>query len=106
MSMTPSRRRVEAYKLRHAAEDGRLVVYRCRRCGQVTTFIAVDLVKVWDPDMSVLVPPVRRCGKCRQTCQFEVRLLIPTSADVGTLRIRRPAGVRQLWKWDWYVKPD
>lgn len=106
MSMTPSRRRVEAYKLRDAAEEGRLVVYQCRRCRQVTTFIAADLVKVWDPDMAVLVPPVRRCGKCRQTAQFEVRLLIPTSHDVGTLRVRRPAGVRQLWKWDWYAQPE
>jgi hypothetical protein len=102
MSMTPSRRQIEAYKLRHAAEEGRLVVYHCRRCRTEIVFMATDLVKVWNPDASILLPPAGGCHRCHGVIKVEVRL--PTSADVGTLRVRRPAGVRttQLWKWGWY----
>lgn len=103
MSMTPSRRKVEAYKLKHAAEDGRLIIYRCSLCRRVTVFLASDVVAIWNPEMSVLVER-SACGQC-QTAEFmNVDVRLPTSDDVGHLLVRRPAGTRtvQLWRDEWY----
>lgn len=101
MSMTPSRRRLEAYRLSHAAEEGRVIIYYCGACKNETAFLASDVVDIWGPDMQVYDPPAR-CGRCRVSGRMAVRFYMPTRLDVGTLKLRRPAGVRQLWKWGVY----
>ncbi|UYN98340.1 MAG: hypothetical protein KIT02_10215 [Devosia sp.] len=101
MSMTPSRRRIEAYRLKHAAEEGRVIIYTCRACRNETAFLATDVVDIWGPDMMVYEPP-SRCGRCKCSGYMSVRFHIPTRFDIGALRLRRPNGVRRLWKWDVY----
>ena len=103
MSMTPSRRRVEAYRLKHAAEEGRVIIYRCNACKQETPFLASDVVEIWGPEMQVYQPPAS-CGQCGVSGRMAVRFYMPTSLDRGVLRLRRPAGQRivQLWEWGLY----
>jgi hypothetical protein len=99
MSMTPSRRKLEAVRLKHLAEDGWALVYRCRACRTVTAFLASDVVDIWGAEMRVYEPPAP-CGRCGG--QVQVQPYFPTDLDRGRLRLRRPAGVRQLWKWELY----
>lgn len=103
MSMTPSRRTVEAYKLKHAAVDNMLIIYRCAYCHKSTAFRARDVVSIWDPEMSVLVE-TRSCGSCKKSGYVSVTVRLPTSDDVGHLRVRTPDGTRtvQLWRDEWY----
>lgn len=103
MSMTPSRRKIESTRLRHLAEEGRAIVYRCHACRNETTFLASDVVNIWGPDMQVYDPP-RRCGRCKVEGRMSVRFIVVTQADRGTLLLRRPAGTRvvQLWKDEFY----
>lgn len=54
MSMTPSRAKLDATRLKHLAEDGRALVYRCARCKTVTTFLASDVLDIWGPEMKDL----------------------------------------------------
>jgi hypothetical protein len=107
MSMTPSRRRIEAVRLKHLAEEGWVIQYLCRHCRQQTSFLASDVVDIWDPEMMVYEPP-GRCGRCKVRGRMEVRFYFPTTADIGALRLRRPAGLRtvQVWKWDYYSATD
>lgn len=102
MSMTPSRARLEATRLKHIAEEGRVIVYRCNRCRNVTHFLASDVVDLWGPEMKVYEPPAS-CGKCGAAGYMTVRFYVPTAADIGHLVLRRPAGVRQLWKDEVYA---
>jgi len=106
MSMTPSRLQVLSYKLKHAAADGRLIVYGCNHCRRSTTFLATDLLTVWNPEMSVHVPP-GGCSRCGKAGYMWVRLRLPEPGDVGHLKLRRPAGIRevQLWKDEWFDGP-
>ncbi|MBK1793529.1 hypothetical protein JHL21_03360 [Devosia sp. WQ 349] len=99
--MTPSRRQLEAYRLKHAAEEGRVIIYRCGRCKRETALLAVDMIEIWNPEMKVYEPPAR-CGFCKASGRMTVRFYIPTRGDIGTLRLRRPNGVRRLWKWQMY----
>jgi hypothetical protein len=101
MSMTPSRRQLEAYRLHHAAEEGRVIIYRCGCCKRETALLASDMLEIYDPEMMVYQPP-SRCGFCKASGRMTVRFHIPTRFDYGTLRLRRPAGRRQLWKWEMY----
>jgi len=101
MSMTPSRRRLEAVRLKHLAEEGWVLIYRCGACRRVSPFLAADVVDIWGPEMKVYeVPP--RCGHCGASGRMTVRMHFPTDLDRGKLRLRRPAGMRQLWKWEFY----
>lgn len=104
MSMTPSRRRLEAYRLKHAAEEGRVIIYRCNACKNETAFLATDVVEIWGPEMQVYAPPPR-CGRCKVSGRMSVSFYIPTRLDIGVLRLRRPAGRRQLWAWGLYEGP-
>lgn len=103
MGMTPSRRTIEGYKLRHAAMDRQLLIYRCALCRRSTVFLASDVVSIWNPEMSVLVD-AGECGACGKSAGMSVTVRLPTPSDVGHLRIKRPAGVRhvQLWRDEWY----
>jgi hypothetical protein len=103
MSMTPSRNTVLAYKLHHAAEQGKLIIYRCAFCKRSTAFVATDVVTIWNPDASILIAP-DSCGACKKAGYMSVTVRPPGHDDVGHLIVRRPAGVRhvQLWRNEWY----
>lgn len=100
MSMTPSRRQLEAVRLKHPAEDGRVIIYRCNYCRNETAFLASDVVDIWGPEMKVYVPP-NRCGRCRVSGYMRVSVYFPTGIDVGKLMLRRPAGMRSVHVWKW-----
>lgn len=107
MTMTPSRRQLDAYRLKHAAEEGRVIIYRCGCCKRETALLAKDMLGIWDAEMKVYEPPTR-CGFCKASGRMSVRVHIPTRFDYGTLRLRRPTGRGQLWKWEMYgpdIKP-
>lgn len=101
--MSPSRLQILSYKLKHAANDGRLFVVTCSLCQRSEAYLASDLVEIWNPDRAAaeLFGTCRHCGKSDYQ---HVRMRLPTNDDVGHLRIRRPDGVRmvQLWREDWY----
>lgn len=103
MSMTPSRRKLEAVRLKHLVEDNRALVYTCRACKRQTTFLAADVVDIRGPEMQVYEPP-RRCGFCRVSGRMVVHFVVVTEFDRGTLMLRRPAGMRtiRLWKNEFY----
>ena len=103
MSMTPSRNQKLAYRLRQAAEEGRLIICRCAYCRRSTAFLARDVLTIWNPETSVLIPP-GSCGACHKAGYMSVTVRMPGQQDIGHLLVRRPAGVRhvQLWRDEWY----
>lgn len=103
MSMTPSRRRLEAVRLKHLAEEGWVLIYRCGACRRVSPFPASDVVDLWGPEMKVYEVP-SRCGHCRTSGRMTAQIYFPIELDRGTLRLRRPAGLRtvQKLKWEFY----
>lgn len=103
MSMTPSRRALEAVRLKHLVEDSRALVYCCRACKRESIFLAADVVDIWGPEIQVYTPP-HRCGHCRVTGRMTVRFISVSDYDRGKLMLRRPAGTRlvQLWKNEFY----
>lgn len=98
MSMTPSRRKLEAVRLKHLVEDGRALVYTCRACKRQTTFLAADVVGIWGEEMKVYEPP-SRCGHCRVSGRKTVHFILVSEYDRGKLMLRRPAGTRTIWLW-------
>jgi len=103
MSMTPSRRTLEAVTLADVARDGRLFVVRCNLCRRQMAYVAKDLLAVYPPETPAY-GMLEWCGKCGRGDYVRVTMRLPTSDDVGHLRIRRPAGTRtvQLWEDAWY----
>jgi|SRR5215217_1466411 len=103
MSMTPSRRKLDAVRLKHLVEDSRALVYTCRACKRQTTFLAADVVDIWGEEMKVYEPPPR-CGHCRVSGRMAVHFIVVTEHDRGSLMLRRPAGMRtiRLWKNEFY----
>jgi hypothetical protein len=102
MSMNPSRRVVESLRLSDLAVDNRIITVRCILCRTADHYLAKDLLAIrGDVLYSTVGGACRRCGK-REWIRVSHRL--PTSADVGHLRIKRPAGVRtiQLWREGWF----
>ena len=97
MGQNPSSNHFRRYKLRDAAKDGRLVVYRCINCRRTSYFLASDLVSVFGGDFDAHTPPFE-CSKCGRM-EISVGFRIPTAGDVGHLVIRRPGPVRQIQTW-------
>jgi hypothetical protein len=103
MSMTPSRRTIDAMTLDGAAIDGRLLVVRCSLCRTSDTYMAADLIDVFGGSAH----PYRvfsRCRHCGKPEWVRYYLRLPNHDDVGHLRVRRPAGVlkTQLWEDQWF----
>jgi hypothetical protein len=87
------------YRLRDAANDGQLLVVRCRRCRRSARYLASDLVTILDPMRDAALPPFP-CSKCEREDTIKVTFHSPSVGDYGHLVVRRPAGVRtiQMWK--------
>lgn len=103
MSMTPSRRTIDAMTLDGAANDGRLLVVRCNLCRKTDTYMTKDLVEVFGGNAH----PYRvfsRCRHCGKSEWVRSHLRLSNHDDVGHLRVRRPAGVieTQLWEEQWF----
>ncbi len=64
MSMTPSRRTIEAMTLGGLASDNRTMIVRCPPCRQTRVFLSVDLVQVYGAGRSPhgLFSSCSKCG--------------------------------------------
>ena len=64
MSMTPSRRTVEAMTLGGMAADNRTIIVRCYTCHKTRMFLTVDLVKVYGETQSphTIFTTCSKCG--------------------------------------------
>lgn len=91
MSMTPSRRKVEAMTLGGMALDNRTLVVRCYRCRKTSIFLTADLAKVYGEGQSPHTL-FERCSKCGS--RLRVDFSFPHRGDV----IRRPVPTT---KWTW-----
>jgi len=91
-------------RLRQAAGAGQLIVARCLLCRRTVSYLAADLVEIYNGELYVADLFGGCCPHCRSGDFWSVRERYLTSDDVGHLRIRRPAGVRtiQLWRDEWY----
>ena len=98
MSMTPSRAKLDAYRLRHAAEDGLLLVYYCSCCRRGTVYIAREVVSIFGPDMRIYDGP-GDCSICGVDGVLTLTLRTPSDNDVGMLVVRRPVSSRVVWTW-------
>jgi hypothetical protein len=91
MSMTPSRRAVEAMTLGGMALDNRAIIVRCYPCKKTRTFLCADLAKVYGEKRSPHTL-FEHCAKCGA----------PTRRDFGFPKrgetIRRPV---EISKWHW-----
>jgi hypothetical protein len=87
MSMTPSRRKLDAVRLKHLAEEGWVIIYRCNHCRNETAFLASDVIDIWGPEMKVYDAPPR-CGRCGISGYMRVRHYFPTRGEVAAA----PAG--------------
>lgn len=65
MSMTPSRRTIEAMTLGGMAIDNRTLIVRCNSCWRTRTFLAADLAKVYGDSASPhrLFTTCSKCGR-------------------------------------------
>lgn len=99
MSMTPSRRTIEAMTLGGMAVDNRALVVKCYRCRKTRTFLCADLVKVYGENRSphTLFRQCRKCG-----ADTHVGFGFPQRGET----IRRPEATT-AWKWrDEVWSPD
>ncbi|SFV31419.1 hypothetical protein SAMN05216456_1335 [Devosia crocina] len=91
MSMTPSRRTIEAMTLGGMATDNRTIIVKCGSCRRTRIFLTADLVKVYGESQSphTLFRDCSICGRpTRKGFGF------PNRGD----RICRPS-VKKVWKW-------
>lgn len=103
MGHNPSDSWNNIYRLKHAAKDGMLVDCWCAYCRKGESYVASDLVDIFDPEM--LVEDFgRTCTKCGLSSWTRTRPRHPCQADIGHLKVWRPSGVRtvQLWREEWY----
>lgn len=91
MSMTPSRRTVEAMTLGGMAIDNRTLIVNCRSCRRSRVFLAADLAKVYGDDQSphTLFKDCSKCGR-----PVHVGFGFPHEGD----KICRPSALT-VWKW-------
>ena len=80
--------------LRDAARHGQLVLLRCNLCKRGATFLATDLVQVFDPDLPVHIPPLP-CSQCKKIEYVDIRIESLCHKDRGRLIIRRLVGTFQ-----------
>lgn len=91
MSMTPSRRMIDAMTLGGMATDNRALIVKCYICRKTRKFLAADLAKVYGDNQSPHTL-FTRCPKCGG--EVYVGFGFPQRGDL----IRRPAQV-SVWKW-------
>ena len=88
------------FRLAEAAAMHLLLTVRCARCRrQPVTFLAADLVRVFDPNRDCFDPPLFPCSACRSDRYIEVKLRSPEDSAVGKLPVRRLKGLRQVPVW-------
>ncbi|MBD8066065.1 hypothetical protein IC608_11335 [Devosia sp. PTR5] len=88
------------WTLRHAAEDGQIVICKCNLCKREVRYLAADLLPFLHPDRDALEPPFA-CSRCGNANWVRVTLTYPTSWDFGVMVIRRPGAVKQVQTWKW-----
>lgn len=91
MSMTPSRRSIEAMTLGGMAVDNRALIVKCFRCHRTRKFLAADLAKVYGEGQSPHLL-FRRCSKCGSDTY--VGFGFPQRGE----KICRPSA-ETVWKW-------
>lgn len=91
MSMTPSRRTLEAMTLGGMALDNRTMVVRCYRCRITRTFLTRDLAKVYGEATSPH-DLFHACSKCGSG--LRVGFGFPKAGEL----IRRPVP-KTKWQW-------
>ena len=82
-----------------------LIVCTCRSCQRVVTYLAADLLTVLPKSEMRLVGELwGKCPRCGSVEFWSERERYAVGDDVGRLRIRRPAGYRQVRQWrdEWY----
>ena len=91
MSMTPSRRTIEAMTLGGMATDNRTLTVKCYSCRKTRTFLTADLAKVYGQNQSphTLFETCSKCGR-----GVRVGFGFPQRGQV----IRRPVA-RTKWQW-------
>jgi hypothetical protein len=108
-SMTNSPPSSEFYRPRigKAARAGHLIVCKCNFCRRSVVYLAIDLVEIYHKEMFLEDLFGGRCPRCGKSDFWSVRERSPSTADVGMLKVRRPAGVRriQLWRDELYSAP-
>lgn len=95
MSMTPSRRAIEAMTLGGMAIDNRTLIVNCRPCRRMRTFLAADLAKVYGENHSphTLFKVCSRCGH-----PVHIGFGFPHEGD----KVCRPSALT-VWKWREHV---
>lgn len=78
----------------------------CRHCQRTVHYLASDLAPIYG-EMRHIGEIWGACPRCGRADGWRERERHPTSDDYGTLKIRRPAGFRQIrqWKTEWYEPP-
>ena len=89
----------ETHTLARAAAAGEIVVVRCGNCRKVVNYLAADLAELLGPQRNAFEPHFA-CGTCRTEMHLRIKMRAPQPGDVGSLIVRRPAGVRttRLWR--------
>ncbi|QQR38729.1 hypothetical protein [Devosia rhizoryzae] len=93
------------WTLRHAADDGQIVICKCGLCKREVRYLATDLIQFFAPSRDALDPPFG-CANCGPDGWVRVTLTYPTTWDYGVLMVRRPGAVRQIQTWKWVKLGD
>ena len=89
----------QEWTLKHAAEDGQIVICKCVLCHKEVRYLAADLLQFFAPTRDALDPPFA-CSSCGKD-GLRVTLTYPTTWDYGVMQVRRPGAVRQVQTWKW-----
>lgn len=81
----------------HAAKDGMILQVRCGGCRRLVNYLAADLVPIIGWQHYAHEPPFP-CSGCGTKEYMTTALLSPRAGDYGDMRVRRPAGMVQVWK--------
>lgn len=107
MSNSPPSSEFYRPRLGQAAAAGLFIVCKCYVCRRSVVYLAADLVELYGDQQWLEDLFGGRCPRCQSRTSWRVRQRYPSTADVGMLCVRRPAGVRriQLWKDELYSVP-
>ncbi|MGV0817104.1 hypothetical protein [Martelella sp. AMO21009] len=83
--------------LQDAASEGHILQVWCGGCRRRVNYLASDLVPIVGGLHYAHEPPFA-CSRCKTMEYMATALLSPRPGDYGDIRVRRPAGMRQVWR--------
>lgn len=87
-------KKLSRWSLEDAREVGHILVVRCGLCNVTRRFLPGDILKLRENTTINRLKFV--CQECRKRDYIDVAVYFPSVSDIGKLRVRRLADVRDM----------